>query len=277
MTTDLNPFQISVMTFPVPLLGSLLLIVCKRISPVWNFKVMLLHVVAGISLFSAVCCLTFSYEYIPLGDAVAISFVSLILVGILSWIILREPLRLYDLALAFTALAGVVCIARPSFIFGSSDKKHSNNNTLLGAAFALGTAFSSSVMMVSVRKLSQLGEHSLLTSFANDLIILLFNDIICLATREWQSTDMTIWLWCLGGGAAFLVGQVTFYIALSTESATLVNIVATLQIVLSFILEFLFFHIVPSWTSAVGGGLIMLASVGAVAKKPVEDEQQTSE
>jgi len=59
-----------------------------------------------------------SVEKLPIGDATVLVMLSPLFASLCSWAVLREPFRLGEMVAAAIALAGVVLVARPPFIFG---------------------------------------------------------------------------------------------------------------------------------------------------------------
>lgn len=267
MASTMSPYQISAMIVPMTLIGSSTLVLCRGIPLPKEVKLCLWLLPSGITLSALFCFHAFSYKYISLADATTISSVSLIFVGIFSWIILREPLRLIDFLFAFIALAGVVFIARPSFLFRSDEDEFEKETSLLGILFALGAAVTAAATVVFVRKQATLGIHSLVTSASNCIHVEVINLIICTAAGQWQLPTKNEWLFSLGAGCSYFVAQVSMYLSLKTESATVIVVIGTLSIILAFVWQFLFFHVTPLVTSYVGGALVIFACIGIVLKK----------
>ena len=76
------------------------------------------------------------------GDFSAVLMTSTVITGFLAWLLLKERFTLIDVDLALSTLAGVIFIARPSFIFGDSNHTTSKRDgtTTLGVVAALGSA-----------------------------------------------------------------------------------------------------------------------------------------
>jgi drug/metabolite transporter (DMT)-like permease len=62
-----------------------------------------------------------SVEKLPIGDATVLVMLSPLFASLCSWAVLREPFRLGEMVAAAIALAGVVLVARPPFIFGAEN------------------------------------------------------------------------------------------------------------------------------------------------------------
>ncbi|PIK56234.1 putative solute carrier family 35 member G1-like [Apostichopus japonicus] len=186
--------------------------------------------------------------------------------GVLSWIILKEPFRILDLLLAILAMTGVVLIARPSFIFGTEDNIESNN-AILGTVFALGVAVCGALAFVIVRKQSTIGIHPYQSSFANAVVMEILSIILCTTTSQWSCPSKREWWLSQGAGLSYFIGQITLYLGLAREKAAIVSIVFSLQIVFAFMLQILVFQMMPLWTSLIGGLLVLIACVGTVMNR----------
>ncbi|GAA5888821.1 hypothetical protein JCM6882_002865 [Rhodosporidiobolus microsporus] len=62
----------------------------------------------------------YALQYLDLSDATTISFLSPVLVGLLAWVLLREPYSKLEALVGFTSLLGTLFIAKPDFLFPSS-------------------------------------------------------------------------------------------------------------------------------------------------------------
>ncbi|GAA6002682.1 hypothetical protein JCM10207_007625 [Rhodosporidiobolus poonsookiae] len=59
----------------------------------------------------------YALQYLSLSDATTISFLSPVLVGLLAWVLLREPYSRLEALVGLTSLLGTVFIAKPAFLF----------------------------------------------------------------------------------------------------------------------------------------------------------------
>ena len=241
--------------------------IAEKMPPPRHLEQYLWMLPSGFALTALNCLYVYSYKYMLFSDTVSIAQLSLIFTGIISWFILKEPFRILDLFLACLALVGVAIIARPSFIFGTEENIE-GTNTFLGTIFALGAAISGALTFVVIRKQSILGVHPYQSSFGNAIVIEITTIIICAVTGSWKCPSRKEWLCSQGAGLSYLVAQITLYMGLSRETATVVSIILSLQIVFAFILQFMFYNVVPFWTSVVGGVFMIIACIGSVIKKP---------
>ncbi|KAM0351719.1 hypothetical protein ACHAPU_002231 [Fusarium lateritium] len=61
--------------------------------------------------------LYYSLSYLDIADATVITFLVPTLTAFIAWVALREPFTVKEAAAGFIAFAGVLCVARPAFLF----------------------------------------------------------------------------------------------------------------------------------------------------------------
>ncbi|KAJ8034806.1 Solute carrier family 35 member G1 [Holothuria leucospilota] len=259
ITNDVDPFQMLVMVMPLSTVGSLIWLLSKKIEPPQELTHYLWLLFSGFLFTSFAIFFAFSVQNLDVGDAITVSFTSLIQVGVWSWIVLREPLRLLDLGFAVLAFIGVTFVARPSFIFGTNSR---NNTTLLGVCFALVSSVSIALLIVVLRKHQQLGINTFVSIFANSVVTIITSAICCTALQSWIFPAPQEWIFLELAGIAYFIAQSLACCALHYESATVVVITTTLEIVLTFLLQFAFLNVVPEWMSYIGALLIIASCVG---------------
>ncbi|KAJ8035177.1 Solute carrier family 35 member G1 [Holothuria leucospilota] len=275
-----SPFQVVVTSMSVVIVTSLVLIIYKRIPPPSEVKQYIWFLPSGISIAFLNASNVFAVTYMGLADVVTILQLSVIFVGFFSWIILKEPPRVIDFIFAAIAIVNVVFATRPSFIFGQSNgDNHTNYDSLRGVTFALLSAPLIAIANVVVRKQSKLDIQPYISSFANALQSTLINLIVCIATQNWACPSRIDLLTLFAAGLSYTIVQISLYMAFSLESATVVSIILTVQIVIAFLWQFIFYRLVPIWTSALGGALVMVACIGSMVKrnKPIQNTQGTRE
>ncbi|KAJ8051001.1 Solute carrier family 35 member G1 [Holothuria leucospilota] len=154
LTDTLDSFQIVFMLTPVYMICTFLLLLYARVRPPLDYRNYLWLLGSGSTQATNTCLFTLSLSYLPVGDSVTVMYTAAIQVGFFSRIILKEPLRLFDVLFALLALAGVIFIARPPFLFRSNDQTSYNNVTIYGVVFALFGSSTLALYSVFNRKLS---------------------------------------------------------------------------------------------------------------------------
>ncbi|XP_071842926.1 solute carrier family 35 member G1-like [Apostichopus japonicus] len=263
----IQPFQAILMFMPVMTFGSIFLGICQRISIPEKYQCYIWLTLSGSCLSLNTVFFVVSITYIDVADATTILYTSLIFVGIFSWIFLREPLRPFDFLFALLAFVGVTFVARPSFIFGSDGlEATSNSNPIVGIAFALGAAFSITLLYVFIRKQSALEIHTFFSMFFNSTVVVIVSLVAAIVVGNWTKPTPESWMYSLLAGVINLFGQTALYFALKVESATIVTVMLTIEIVFSFIFQFLILQISAVWTSYVGATLVIVACIGITLK-----------
>lgn len=267
LTKTMHPFQIAVMIMPMLILGPLLYLTYKRIPVPKGCILYRWLLLSGIGLSAYLSLFTLSISKMNVADAVTIAYTSIVFVGILSWIFLKETPTLYYVMFSLLSFLGVVFIARPPFIFGNELGKSKAFDLLMGTGFALGAALSIGVVLTAVRKQTKLSIHTTISMLCNALMVVLTNVIFCTATRSWNAPSTSDFLCATGAGSSYFFGQLTLYLALKFETATFVNIVIIIEIVFTFLWQFSFLHIHPVWTSYVGASFVVAACIGMTLKE----------
>lgn len=103
----------------------------------------------------ALCCQFYAFQHLPLADATVIVFSSPIFTGILAYFILGESWGLFDFLGTAMCFAGIVLIARPTFLFPRDVEKSFSGNWQQATAslVALCGAVLTSIALISLRKL----------------------------------------------------------------------------------------------------------------------------
>lgn len=267
LTETLDAFQVVFMHVPVLMLFSLVLIIYAGIRPSKDYKHYLWLLGSGSCQASTVCFISLSMSYLAASDTVTIIRTSVIQVAFFSWLILKEPLRLFDILFALLALVGVVFIARPPFIFRNYTESSSTYDaTLLGVLFALAGSATIALLYVFNRKLSKVGVNSLFCIFFNATATVLLSGLVSVILNRWRCPAMLEWFFALLAGVAYAFAQFTVFYALKVETATLVTVMCTMQLFWTFLLQIVFLHLLPFWTSYIGTILIIAACIGITVK-----------
>ncbi len=208
----------------------------------------------GLLGFAAVSCYYTGVLRLPLADATVIHYTSPVFTAILAALLLSEPIRARD-ALGLTgALAGVLLVARPGFLFGSV----SGGLDPVGVAFALAGAVVGAFSYVCVRALRHT-EHHL-------VIVLWFGVMGTLGAVPGAALDFrlpTPWLWAglVGVGLTTHWAQLWMTRGLSLVPAGRAMTVGYVQIVFAALWGVLFFdEQITVWT-VLGAGLIIVSAL----------------
>lgn len=168
---------------------------------------------------------------------------------------------MFDLIFALVAFVGVFFMARPPFIFGNSDQSSGNYVKYQGVLYA--TAGSSSIALFTVfsRKISSLRINSYFCMLFNVTVAVVISGVIALSLQRWRWLTMHEWLIAALLGAVYAGSYCTIFYALRVETATLVTVINTSEIVFAFVWQVVLLNQPPFWTSCVGAVLIFAACV----------------
>ncbi|XP_071488129.1 solute carrier family 35 member G1-like [Diadema antillarum] len=244
------------------------LLVLFRVPPkvtLTQLKWLLLRIVAGTS---AMTLSFYSYQNIPVGDAIAIFLCNTIFTGIFAWITMGERYTIVDALLAVIAILGVALIARPSFLFGDLVAAPEEGNTLLGVLAALLCALCDSIVFVLTRKLGGIVVHPFIQIMAFGSAGSVLSAIVTTALGEWRipqcGKDRLILIFI---GIIGSFDQICMTLAFKLERASYVAMVKSNNVIVAFLLEFAVFNTVPHWLSVIGTLLVLFSSLGVTIKK----------
>ncbi|PIK33424.1 putative solute carrier family 35 member G1-like [Apostichopus japonicus] len=157
----------------------------------------------------------------------------------------------------------IVFIARPYPLFRDVTVGNKfDKSTLIGAFIALFSAVGMALGVVLFRKQSQLGISQYLTILYCVCFTAGTNVLICFVFVGWHIPSVNDWLFSIAGAVCYFVAQFSLVASLYLETATMVSIFLSFEVVFSFIWQILLQGVLPLWTSYVGSILLIGASVG---------------
>lgn len=218
-------------------------------------KSMRLLAMRGVSGALAVTATFQAIVWLPLGDATTIFFTNPVFATILAVFFLGERAGPKVALCVGLGLAGVVFIAKPTWLFGGEAALPA-----LPVWMALAGAFFAAVSFVTIRRLGN-REHPL-------AVVLAFVGTTSVATAPvavWGWVWPTPGQWLLMAAIAVLthIGQVFLTRGLETETAGKASAVGYLQIVFAALWGFLFFgETMDSWDAT--GAMMIIGSTLAL-------------
>ena len=291
--TSMNGSDNSIFRYVIQLLTMSCILLYKKepfLGPKDQRKLLLQRSFFGIF---AVVFTNFAIKYIDPSDNLALSHTNIIITAIMARIFLKEKLGWQHFLALILTLTGILLITKPTFIFkkvihvknltNGSDNidtcyviahdyaAHGIYDRLIGIGFALIGAFGSAAIHIIIKKLcvnkvyfaittlygTFLGlPASILTSILLVITGLAHNDPIC----ELKNLPYDI-MWGLFGGGFAVLAHVTFNISLQHEDATKVAILRTIDVVFSFLMQFLILGINADYISALGAVSILLGTI----------------
>ncbi|XP_041828992.1 solute carrier family 35 member G1 [Melanotaenia boesemani] len=215
---------------------------------------------------NAMIMLFYAVQQMPLADATVIMFSNPVFTSLLAWIFLKEKCTIWDCVFTVFTLTGVILIARPPFLFGEHlhgiEGNYTNHvkGTIAAFAGAVGAAFT----FVILRKMGK-SVHYYLSVWYYAVIGLIECIITLSVLGEWKLPSCGRDRWVLMLIAVLgIAGQIFLTKALQIEKAGPVALMRTVDVVLAFFFQFVFFNRAPTWWS-LGGALCVVASTSGVA------------
>lgn len=253
--------------------------------------VRLLLVCRGITGFVGLFGSYASLQYLSLSDATVLTFLSPLFTAAAGALLLNETFRLSQALAGAVSFVGVILIARPPFIFNRGGIPEDP----LGMTFmrALGDGGSPAMRMIAVG-FALVGVLGLTGAFiairaigkrANALHVMCYYAMQCIIATtlgmiitktpfiipsrlEWFSLLLMI-------GFVGFVSQILLTLGLQRESAGRASMALYTQIVFATTLQFIFFHMTPSWLSILGTCLILSCALYVAMTKETRTNAET--
>jgi drug/metabolite transporter (DMT)-like permease len=222
----------------------------QKLSP-WGTERGLLFL-RGFLGYAALSCFLWAVVRLPLADTTVIHFTNPVFTALLAAVFLGEVLRGWEVFLALVALAGVLIVARPGFLFGDVTGLEP-----MAVAAAMAGAILSAAAYVTARRLTRTHD-TLVIVFSFAFVSLVGSLPATLQVFVWP----TAWEWAvlLGVGVAAQGGQVYVTKALQVEKAGKVMAVGYLQIVFAALWGVVMFGEIPDEWTAAGAAIIIGAT-----------------
>ncbi|XP_071499510.1 solute carrier family 35 member G1-like [Diadema antillarum] len=220
-----------------------------------------------------------AYTLMPVANAKAIMYSCPIFAGLLSWLLLKEACSFLDVVLGLVTLTGVMLVAQPPFLFDALDSVTSaSSSSVLGAIICLISAFLSAIILILQRKLASMGISSLGMLTIYSLTATGFTALFTSFPNQWTLPKCGLDRFALiANGLINFFSQILIYLALKYERAPNVSLYHSSDVLFSFVLEFVFFGVVPNWVTLLGTVLIIASFVGIVGKQWFVTRKKTDE
>ena len=192
-------------------------------------------VLRGFMGSSAGICLYQSVQRISLGDAVTLSFSNVIFAGCLGYCFLNESFSIVDGAMSVTAMAGIILIAEPTFLFGSFTEKDSGES-IFGVFFGVAAGVLAGITFIVIRKIGRVTHASLNVlyySLSGFVVAALF--VLASKTFTFPCLHEVPFIFLLG--ITGMGAQIFMTIGLRFERANTFAVLRSFQIVFVFILQ----------------------------------------
>ena len=210
----------------------------------WRTQRPLAHVWRATIGLSAMMLSFTALDYLPLAEATTIGFAAPLFATILSALILKEQVGWHRWSAVAIGFAGVLLVMRP----------HGEQIPVIGLMLALGGAFLTSVVFITLRQIGRTESTSTL--------VLWFTILAALAagtTLPWtaRSHDGTVWLILFAIGALGGIGQILMTASLRFAPVSTVVPFDYAQLLWAVLLGWILFETQPASTTWAGAAIIV--------------------
>ncbi|GAA6059362.1 hypothetical protein JCM10212_003260 [Sporobolomyces blumeae] len=239
--------------------------------------------IRGIVGFFGLFPVYFVLKYLSLSDATTISFLSPVLVGLLAFLVLKEPYSRLEAIVGCTSILGTVFIAKPSFLFPAPEHapaepldgvtpEQRTMAVLVALIGVCGAAGAYLIIRVIGHRAS--ATHSILYFSTYSCVVSLLYPIFFDSPPVFYLTGRFFVLLAPIGIFGFFA-QVLLTMGLQREKAGRGTLAVYTHLIFAMILERVFFHKYPDGWSLLGATIIVGGALRvALAKtkpKPIAD------
>lgn len=223
-----------------------------------------LLVLRGLFGSLAVAAFFYAVQCLPLPDAITLQFTTPVFAAILAVPLLNEKLTMSDLVGAVVCMAGVLLIARPSWLFGAASAAVINSSATSTTATLVGLlgAMLAAIAYILVRRIGDRASanvmvlyYAVISAFTAPMGAKLLS-----SDTGWNvmgSPSMSEFAVLCALGLFGFAGQLLTNMGLtSCNSAATATLVTNIQIVFAFLFEFFLLQQPLSFWSLAGSGLI---------------------
>lgn len=285
--TPIHPAQILFVRMFITYICCLLYMAITRSVPDAPFglkpirKLLLLRGLVG---FFGVFGMYFSLQYLSLSDAVALTFLVPMVTAFLAFVLLHEKYSILEAICSVFSLAGVVLIAKPTFIFGNESNKETGNDETIESSSSekrilativglIGVCGASSVYIV-LRKIG-MNAHPLLSVsyFALTCCIVTFLAILVIPSLTFV-LPTNAYQWTL----FFIIGFSGFFMQFSLTAgvqrvkAARASLMAYSGMIFAVVWDLTIWHHFPGILSFLGITLIIGNAIIILKFKPQQEE-----
>lgn len=209
------------------------------------------------------------------ADSIAIVFSSPLYTVLVGRIFLGEPCRFFDVIWCLSSLAGVLFISKPSFIFGVDIIKWAENHDTVGLLAAIVTSLLLATSVLISRKLGKNEVSPFWSLFCLMTTMIVLAVPLCSIFKVWSYPEnFESCLMLVGCAVTYVGGMFLIILSLTKESAKIVSIIFTSEVVWTRICQWLILKFKLNIFSAVGTFFIVLACVGiALTSREIPEPQ----
>lgn len=256
---ELHPGQLATLRF-LGILVFTMPVVAYSQEPVFGpKKVRHYLIIRGIVGATSLFLRFLAFRYLPIADASVIVFSIPVFVAIFARIFLKEPCGIFHVIAIFLTLLGIFLITKMPLVI--ANRMEYSTEQLWGVVAAVGSTFFGSSVYVVIRKIKSLHHSVIMFNFGWVAIVETVILTAAIGNFGLPNCGLNQWLVILLGIFSFC-GQTLLTLALQNEHAAPVSIVrASVDIVLAFFWQILFFHEMPDAYSISGAALVSFCVV----------------
>ena len=232
----------------------------RRAGTSWKGNRPGLLALRGIFGLMGLVCFFRAIALLDLAEVTVLHYTNPLWTTVIAAIALGEALRRRHAVALLCALAGVVLVARPAFLFG--DASGGAPLSTEGIAFALAGAFFAAAAYVTVRKLGR---------SESPLVVVLYFPLVAVpviapfAIARWVWPTPLEWTVLLGVGIATQIAQIFLTRGLHRLPAGRATTIGTTQVVFATMWGWLVFGVLPD-ALAMAGAVLIVAGVLAARR-----------
>ncbi len=222
-------------------------VVAKGFPEVLTTTHLRLHLLRG--LFSAIAMVSgfTALVHIPLAEATALHFTRTLFTTILAVLVLKEVVGLRRWAATAAGFGGVLIIVRPGFA-----------DVSVYLWLMVLSAFFVSLIMIVMRRLSQLDKPATIMAYQSGLLVLI---LLGPAAYEWQTPSATDLLLILVVGILMAILQWSYIQALKVGETAALAPMEYSRLLFATAIGFVYFAEIPTLWTVLGAGVIIGAAL----------------
>lgn len=276
----ISSFEILTVRSIIQSLCAFISCVVYKQNPFGNTGYRLWLLARGIVGIVSMSCLYYSVTALGVADATVLFFISPIWAILLARCLLHEEMTMFDLCCAIGSIIGCIFVARPSFIFPSTDPQTTQINDGMTRSFAVFIAlcgsFLSGMVYILIRQISH-NAHPQQLVFCTGFAGVIYGPLALyflqpyIPPSQWNM-DTTVYM-ALVGVCAY-IGQCLFNSGVQREKAGIASITRNLDVVFVFLWQITILQQSINIMSIIGA-VIMTCSVCAVGiRKVIKNRQE---
>eukprot|EP01022_Parablepharisma_sp_SALTPOND_P015253 TRINITY_DN213_c0_g1_i2.p1 TRINITY_DN213_c0_g1~~TRINITY_DN213_c0_g1_i2.p1 ORF type:complete len:424 (+),score=17.74 TRINITY_DN213_c0_g1_i2:170-1273(+) len=198
--------------------------------------------------------------YLNVSTATALFYIFPIITVVLSWIILKEPIKILEILATIFSFSGVVMNIKPSFLFKGKGNPEIQAANPWYMVVTLGAALSAGCLYVLYKKTSATISYFMMSFYYGAICSIVLPLIYMFAPYKKEPLNFIQFAIAVGTSAIALFGSLLIYNAYQYGNATRLTPITYTQIVFTFIIDFAFFHPHVDVYHLLGAAMIVGAS-----------------